>query len=132
MNTVLATTLFTCAFLEPGRFNLHDRQSCTSIKKIIELFATVAREGSHFRGWEALAIRRKIIFAAFRSPFECNMDSFFFFLLFLFLCLVSCQEAETRVEVSLATSKRIFSAILFSSYCSRCARLLRKKTTPSV
>lgn len=100
-------------------FNLHDRRTCTSIKKIIELFATVAREGRHFRGWEALAIRRKIIFAAFRSPFECNMDSFvfffFFFFLVLFLCLVSCQEAETRVKVSLATSKGIFSAILFSS-----------------
>lgn len=100
-----STTLFTCTFLDPARFNLHERVARTSIKRIVELFAIVylPKKDTFTDGeaWRKIATptascplpsqRRNV--EATRTRFFSSSSSFI------------VEKKKTRVEVSLATSK---------------------------
>lgn len=102
-----STTLFTCTFLDPARFNLHERVARTSIKRIVELFAIVYRtKKDTFTDGEAW---RKIAFptASCPPPWQRrNVDSDVntIFLLFLLSSLSSkrrrhaCGSVISHVE----------------------------------
>lgn len=66
-----STTLFTCTFLDPARFNLHERVARTSIKRIVELFAIVylPKKDTFTDGeaWRKIAIPHGFLSSAFTT-----------------------------------------------------------------
>lgn len=95
-----STTLFTCTFLDPARFNLHERVARTSIKRIVELFAIVyLPKKDTFTDGEAW---RKIAFPTASCPPPSqrrNVDSDVNTIFLLFLLFYRRKEGNTRGSV---------------------------------
>lgn len=95
-----STTLFTCTFLDPARFNLHERVARTSIKRIVELFAIVyLPKKDTFTDGEAW---RKIATPTASCPLPSqrrNVDSDANTIFLLFLLFYRRKEEDTRGSV---------------------------------
>lgn len=95
-----STTLFTCTFLDPARFNLHERVARTSIKRIVELFAIVyLPKKDTFTDGEAW---RKIAIPTASCPLPSqrrNVDSDVNTIFLLFLLFYRRKEEDTRGSV---------------------------------